>query len=38
MRRVRVKEGSIADYCRVIALGCGFWGLIFWAILTSYPY
>lgn len=37
MFKYRVREGSIADWTRVIVLGLAFWGLIFWAILGSYP-
>lgn len=37
MKKYRVREGSIADYARNIALGVGFWGVIFWGIVTTYP-
>lgn len=37
MKKYRVKEGSIADHTRVILVAAGFWGLIFWGIVTSYP-
>ena len=36
-RRFRIREGSLADYARIVALGVGFWGLFFWAVVTSYP-
>lgn len=37
MKRYRVREGSPADIMRALALGAGFWGIIFWAIITTYP-
>lgn len=38
MKKYRVREGSIADWARAIALGVGFWAMIFAAIVTTYPY
>ena len=37
MRRYKVRDGSIADYLRITAASVGFWAVIFWAILTTYP-
>ena len=37
MKKYRVREGSIADYGRVILLGIGFWALFFAAVVTTYP-
>lgn len=37
MRRYRVREGSIADYGRMILLAAGFWGLFFAVMVTTYP-
>lgn len=36
MSRYRVREGSIVDYARNIALCSGFVGVLFWAIVTTY--
>lgn len=35
--KYRVREGSIADYARNIVLWTGFAGIIFWAIVSTYP-
>lgn len=37
-KRYQIREGSVADIARAVVLGAAFWGVIFWAILTSYPY
>ncbi len=37
MKRYKVRENSIADWARMLALAAGFWAMIFWAIVTSYP-
>lgn len=37
MKRYRVREGSVADWARGIMLAAGFWGMIFWSIITAYP-
>lgn len=37
MKKYRVREGSIADYGRMIALSAAFWAVIFGAIITTYP-
>lgn len=35
--RYRVRRGSIADYVRIGALAIGFWSVLIWAMVTSYP-
>ena len=35
--KYRVREGSIVDYARGIALCAGFVCVLFWAIVTTYP-
>ena len=35
--KYRVREGSIADHARVVLAGVGFWAVIFWGIVTTYP-
>ena len=35
--KYKIREGSIADYARIVALGSGFWALFFWAVVTTYP-
>lgn len=37
MKKYRVREGSIADYVRMIVLSAAFWAVIFGAIVTTYP-
>ncbi len=37
MKKYRVREGSIADYARMIALSAAVWAVIFGAIVTTYP-
>lgn len=37
MRRWRVREGSIADYGRVILASIGFWAAFFAVAVTTYP-
>lgn len=37
IKRWHVREGSPADIMRTVALAAGFWGVIFWAIITTYP-
>ena len=38
MKKYRIREGSIADIARAVFLGVGFWAIIFWSIVTTYPY
>lgn len=37
MKKYKIREGSIADYARIIALSAAFWAVIFGAIVTTYP-
>ena len=37
MRKYRIRENSIADWARMLALSFGFVGALFWAIVTAYP-
>lgn len=37
MSKYRVREGSFIDHVRGCALWAGFAGIIFWAIVTTYP-
>ncbi len=37
MKRYRIRENSIVDVARILALAAGFWAVIFAAILTTYP-
>lgn len=37
MKKYRVREGSVADYGRVLLLGVIFWGALFWMAAGSYP-
>ena len=37
MKKYKIREGSIADYVRMIALAAAFWAVIFGAIITTYP-
>ena len=36
-RRWRIREGSIADYGRMVLVAAGFWAVIFAAMVTTYP-
>lgn len=36
-RRLRVREGSIADYGRIILTSIGFWTVFFAVVVTTYP-
>ena len=37
MRRWRVREGSIADYGRIVIMSVGFWAVFFAVAVTTYP-
>lgn len=37
MKRYRIREGSIADYARVLCVAALFWTMLFVAAVTSYP-
>lgn len=37
MKRYRIREGSVADWFRIVLTAAAFWGLIGAAVLTSYP-
>ena len=36
-RRWRVREGSIADYGRVVLTAVCFWGVLFAVMVMAYP-
>lgn len=36
-RRWRVREGSIADYGRIVLTSICFWAVIFAAVIMAYP-
>ena len=38
MLKYRIREGSLIDLVRHGLVGLGFWAVIFWAIVTTYPY
>lgn len=37
MKKYRVREGSIADYARMIGTGMLFWGIMLAAAVSAYP-
>ena len=37
MKKYRVREGSIADWMRIVMTAAAFWTVFFWAMLTTYP-
>lgn len=37
MKRYRIREGSIADYARMIGVGALFWGALFALAAQTYP-
>lgn len=37
MKKYRVREGSIADYARMIGTGALFWGILFAVAAQNYP-
>jgi hypothetical protein len=37
MKKYRVREGSIADYARVFAIGALLWGTLLTIALQNYP-
>ena len=37
MKRYRIRDGSIADYARVLALSVMFWGVLIAVAVQSYP-
>ena len=36
MKRYKIRDGSIADYARIIGVGLLFWGLLFAVAVQSY--
>lgn len=37
MKKYRIRDGSIADYARMIGVGALFWGILFMVAVQSYP-
>ena len=37
MKKYRVREGSIADYARMLGIGVLFWGILFAVAVQNYP-
>ena len=37
MKKYRIREGSIADYARIIGAGMLLWGILFALAVQSYP-
>lgn len=37
MKKYRVREGSIADYARILGTGALFWGILFAFAAQVYP-
>lgn len=37
MKKYRVREGSVADYGRIILASVAFWALFFAVVVTTYP-
>ena len=37
MKKYRIREGSIADYARIIGVGSLFWGALLAMAVTTYP-
>lgn len=37
MKKYRIREGSIADYARIIGTGMLLWGVLLTAAMTAYP-
>ena len=37
MKKYKIREGSIADYARIIGVGALFWGILFALAVQSYP-
>lgn len=36
-KRYRVREGSLADYARILGIGALFWGVLFAFAANVYP-
>ena len=36
-KRYRIREGSIADYARMLGVGSLFWGILFAVAVQTYP-
>lgn len=37
MKKYRVREGSIADYARMLGVGAIFWGILLAMAANAYP-